>query len=484
MPIILRSKKNKEDAEINESSEVRGGKILSDEGLALSAENIFASILEGKEIEIDVAKVENEVKKNKVTTERYGWREPEVDESVTPAATTTTTTTTTSTPRPTTPGLCGVFCNLAGTLFIKSGLEWSEELLYSFTTEYKEATKQIVKELSSIFDHVYFGSSFEFVSVEAYSRRGEMVLVDVYVQFSDIVFQVTTKDVKESFVERLVTHDNIAMMGKYEIDTTWTYFSVIDTSVPEASMTVTRDEIGIYLPEWSLLAIVFGVISFFTIGFLGVIVCVNRQRNNQLLKNHVLNPRTLQIFKSKRHFDTVEVDDATAYANDKRDMWTLQKDQQKKRSKSSKSSLAMRDSYADSGHGSGSGIYSFIPEHIRNSFGNRDRKLVEKFPSSRIKSKYSRNHNDSGTELLNGFNNTGLDNTGLNCSEEIIEKNETTDTSYENEKDDYERRVASDKTRRNVGGEMVVQGDQGICFDDSDNSEDAVSYGHNEMLIN
>merc|ERR1719347_138146 len=120
---------------------------------------------------------------------------------------------------------------------------------------------------------------------------------------------------------------------------------------------MTNDVMGIFLPEWSLLAIVVGIISLFVIGFLGVIVCVNRQRNNQLLKKHVLNPRTLQIFKSKRHFDTVEVDNATAYANDKRDMWTLQKDQQKKKSKSS---LAMSPSYTDSGHGSGSGLYSFI----------------------------------------------------------------------------------------------------------------------------
>ena len=458
-------------------------KILSDEDLALSAEDIFASILEGKEIELDVLKAENEIRKDKLTTKRYGWRELEDDMPVTTAATTTTTTTTTSTPRPTTPSLCGAFCNLAGTLFIKSGLDWSEELLYSSTNEYKEAINQIVKELSSIFDHVYFGSSFEFASVEAYSRRDEMVLVDVYIQFSDIVFQVSTKDVKESFVERLVEENDRVMMGKYEIDATWTYFSVIDTSVPEASLTVTRDEMGIFLPEWSLLAIVVGVISFFTTGFIGVIACVNRQRNNQLLKKHVLNPRTLQIFKSKRHFDTVEVDNATAYANDKRDMWTLQKDQQKKKSKSS---LAMRPSYTDSGHGSGSGLYSFIPEQIRNSFGKRDRKLIEKFPTKRIKSSYDRNHNDSGTELLDGFNNTGLDNTALHCSEDIIEKNTTTDTSYENERDDYERKVSSDRTRTNKGGKLVnivqVQDGQG-CFDDSDSSDDAVSHGHREELI-
>ena len=330
-----------------------------------------------------------------------------------------------------------------------------------------------MREVSRIFDHVYFGNSFEFATVEAYSRRDGMVLVDIYVQFSDIVFQINTKDVKEAFVDRLIHADSKEMMGEYELDTTWTYFSVIDTAIPEASLTMTNDPMGIFLPEWSLLAIVVGVISLFVIGFLGVIVCVNRQRNNQLLKKHVLNPRTLQLFKSKRHFDTVEVDDATAYANDKRDMWTLQKANQQKRSKAS-----IRPSYVDSGRGSGSGIYSFIPEQIRNSFGKSGSKLYEKFPHNRIRSSSVRNHNESGAGLL-----FGLDNTRLNSSGMIPEH--VADSSFVNDKDDFEGRVHTKKTTRSVGAEqwdiVHVQGDQGMYFNDSDSS-DGVSDGPSEKL--
>jgi len=394
-------------------------------------------------------------------------------DSFTVAPITTANPTTTSTPRPTTPGVCGVFCNLAGTLFIRSGLEWSEELSYSFTEEFKEVTNHIVREVSRIFDHVYFGNSFEFATVEAYSRRDGMVLVDIYVQFNDIVFQITTKDVKEAFVDRLVQDDNKNMMGVYEMDITWTYFSVIDTTVPEASMTGTNDVMGIFLPEWSLLAIVVGAISLFVIGFLGVIVCVNRHRNNQLLKKHVLNPRTLELFKSKRHFDTVAVDDATAYANDKRDMWTLQKANQYKRSKNS---LSSRPSYVDSGRGSGSGIYSLIPAHIRESFGKSGRKLYEKFPHNRIRSSSVRNHNDSGAGLLEGFDNTRLNSSGV-IPENIV------DTSFG--EDEFGGGVPSQRTRKSVAtyqwNNAHARGKQGMYFNDSDSS-DAVSDGPSEKL--
>merc|ERR1719233_2699766 len=362
--------------------------------------------------------------------------------TTTQVTTTAANPTTTSTPRPTTPSVCGIFCNLAGTLYIRSGLQWIDELAFSFTEGYKKETKHIVREVSRIFDHVYFGNSFEFAAVEAYSRRDGMVLVDIYVQFSDIIFQITTKDVKEAFVDRLVQDDNKNMMGVYEMDITWTYFSVIDTTVPEASITGTNDAMGIFLPEWSLLAIVVGAISLFVIGFLGVIVCVNRHRNNQLLKKHVLNPRTLELFKSKRHFYTVAVDDATAYANDKRDMWTLQKANQHKRSKTS---LSTRASYVDSGHGSGSGIYSFIPAHIRESFGKSGRKLYEKFPHNRIRSSSVRNHNESGAGLLGGFDNTRLNSSGV-VPENIV------DTSFGEEQ--FGGGVTSQRTRGSVGADQ------------------------------
>merc|ERR1719318_1952643 len=148
----------------------RNGKLISDSTFELSAESIFASILGGEEIKID--NVDKELKDEKKQVARpkktYGWREPEENlessasdspstKSIPPSTTSTPRPTTTSTPRPTTPGVCGDFCNLAGTIFIKSGLEWSEELLYPSTEEYKDATKKVVREMTSVFGNVYFG---------------------------------------------------------------------------------------------------------------------------------------------------------------------------------------------------------------------------------------------------------------------------------------------------------------------------------------
>merc|ERR1719450_287056 len=252
---------SKLDEEKSKDPMLEGNKI-TDVSLEFSADSIFASILEGKGIEIDLDEIDDKINA-KTKSNEYGWKDLDDEEKTFSTPTiTSTSTSTTSTPRPTIPSVCGSFCNLAGTLYIKSGIKWSEDLLYSFTDKYQEETKFIVKELSRIFDHVYFGKSFEFASVEAYYRRDGFVLVDVYIQFSDLVFQVNTKDVKEAFIERLTIDDGKATMGKFEVDLTWTYFMVVDTAIPEASLSATSEELGIFLPEWSLLAIVVGVVFF------------------------------------------------------------------------------------------------------------------------------------------------------------------------------------------------------------------------------
>ena len=386
--------------------------------------------------------------------------------------------------------MCGDYCNLAGTIFVKGGLEWSDDLLYSFTDEYKDITKKLVREMTNIFDQVYFGSAFEFATVEAYSRRDKLVLVDVYVQFSDIIFNITTKDVKESFEERLKAEEGKKMMGMFEIDMVWTYFMVVDTTIPLASMT--SDIQGVLLPDWALLVAVVGVISTFIVAFLGVIIGLSRYRHNQVLKKRVLNPKTLQQFKGQKHFDEVHVDAITAYANDKRDMWTLQKVNQDKRSKSS---LVKKFGYSDSGRGSNSttGSYSYFPSQSRKSVGKGGKGFYEKFPSVGKRSKPQANPNDSNAELLGGLDNTGFDSSG-----EIIENKVPADqdTSYENEEEDYEVRLTGnsnavymsknlvDDESRNVSRANLLHslGEQGMDFGDSDSSLDAVSDGPSEKF--
>jgi len=483
----------------------RNGKKISDATFEFSAESIFASILGGEEIKIDnVGKeMRDDEKPESRPKKTYGWREPKEDlesfasvspsTSFIPPRTTTTPIPTTSTPRPTTPGVCGDFCNLAGTIFIKSGLEWSEELSYPSTEEYKDATKNIVREMTTVFDQVYFGSAFEFASVEAFSTRDEMVLVDIYVQFSDIVFNITTKDVKESFEELLTVNGSKQMMGMFEIDMVWTYFMVVDTTIPLASMTTELQ--GVYLPDWALLVAVVGVISTFIVAFLGVVMGFNKYRHNQVLKTRVLNPKTLQQFRGQRHFDKVEVDHVTAYAQDKRDMWTLQKVNQEKRR--SKTSLGKKFGYADSGRGSSStrGSEKYLPNQFGKHFGNSGKgTFYERFPSLGKGSSSGNNPNDSNAELLEGFDNSGFNSSGEILDRDVADR----DTSYENEDDDYEDEVRlsargnaeyrrSDNVnaeQRNISRANLLHslGEQGMTFGDSDSSLDAVSDGPSERL--
>jgi len=235
--------------------------------------------------------------------------------------------TSSTTSRPTTPGVCGTFCSLAGTIVIEAGLEWSEELLHSFTEMYKDATSEIVGEMSKVFENAFYGRAFEFISVEAYSEHEENVLVDFYAQFSGQVFNnKTTTDLKNTLEENLIVENDKLKMGKFVIDLNATSFVVVDTTIPlEMIGLEIADEI---LPDWAWLVVVGGMISTFIIAFFGVIMGVQKYKHNQVVKTKVLNPKTLDAFRGQMHFATVSVGHGTAYANDKRDMWTLQKAQQ------------------------------------------------------------------------------------------------------------------------------------------------------------
>eukprot|EP00092_Neocalanus_flemingeri_P041705 GFUD01045424.1.p1 GENE.GFUD01045424.1~~GFUD01045424.1.p1 ORF type:complete len:925 (-),score=213.08 GFUD01045424.1:155-2629(-) len=470
----------------------RKGKELSDASLEFSAESIFASILGGVDIKIDPVKEEAKLtsasSSNPVTKVTTGPTSlPLTSRPITSAPKTTTPrSTTTTTSKPTTPGVCGEFCSLAGTIVIKSGLDWSEELLNTFTDVYKDVSDEVVREMSKVFEHVYYGSAFEFASIDAYSKEEENVLVDFYLQFSGIVFKITTKDVKESFEELLEVHDNKLMMGKYEIDLNSSYFLVVDSSVPME--TITYERYGVILPDWAWLVVVGGIFSTLIIGVLGVLMGIQKYRDNQIVRTRVLNPKTLKAFKGQQHFDTVEVDNVVAYANDKRDMWTLQKVHQAEAKKSK-----IKSYYADS-HSSGRGsVMSGTSKNFSSkvsSFGKSGKLFTDRFPSlGKGSSKASANPNESNAELLGG-----LDSTDFDESREILEKDiADRSTSYENDKEDYEGGVGSNymfEDRDNFGdcgnfsrtNLLESLGDEGMPFDDSESSLDAVSDGPSERF--
>jgi len=392
--------KQLETAKNDEKKEVRTGKKITGTSLEFSAETIFASILNGEEVKLKSAETSSEsFLASKVTT-TPSTSVPS-STSTTPTTTSTTPTTTTLPPKSTTPGVCGKFCSLAGTIFVKSGLDWSEELLYAYSDVYEEVTEQVVNEITKVFEKVYFGNAFEFASVEAFSREGETVLIDFYIQFGGIVFNVDTKDIKDSFGEVLEVDDsNKFMFGKFEIDLNSTYFIVVDTSSPLERIGAGQNQDASLLPEWAWLVVVVGVVSTFIIAFFGAIMGVQRYKHNQVLKTKVLNPKTLKQFRGQKHFDEVDVDTVTAYATDKRDMWTIQKTQQ--RAELAKS-LNRKFSSKDSGRGSGK--------------SGSVRGFCERFPSlGKGAGKRKFNPNDSNAELLGGNDSTCLDD-----SRDIIE---------------------------------------------------------------
>jgi len=46
-------------------------------------------------------------------------------------------------------------------------------------------------------------------------------------------------------------------------------------------------------------------------------------QHSRVVARNLLNPQTLKAFKKEHHFETMEVDSQTAYQQDKRDIWTL-----------------------------------------------------------------------------------------------------------------------------------------------------------------
>lgn len=68
--------------------------------------------------------------------------------SSTTTTTTTTSTTTTTTVRPTQPGLCRSECDLAGTIRIVDGVQWTPELLDHNTVEWKNLAHEVEAQVS------------------------------------------------------------------------------------------------------------------------------------------------------------------------------------------------------------------------------------------------------------------------------------------------------------------------------------------------
>lgn len=122
--------------------------------------------------------------------------------STTPEPTTTTTTTTTTTPRPTQPSVCRSECSLAATIRIIDGVEWSPELLTHHTDEYKNLAAELEIELNEVYSNApSLKQWFKKVQIDSFSKGS--VLVDYFVELSEIPKDINTLEIKRLFHEAL-----------------------------------------------------------------------------------------------------------------------------------------------------------------------------------------------------------------------------------------------------------------------------------------
>jgi len=235
------------------------------------------------------------------------------------------TTTTPATPS-TTPGVCQTFCSLSGEIVIKSGLQWKEELLHSFTKYYKKVTEEIVGGISEVFRDIY-GSSFEFTSVEEYTAVGDNIRVHFFVQFDGYtISNVTTTILKDALKENLrkVGADEFEL-GEFLIDVSAIDFRVVDTSQPLELFTPGDDS----LPSWAWLALLGGTVSTIIIAIIGTVACVQMYRRDAVVKKRV-NQRLVEtlnnsgFIQGEKHFGRGGV----GMNKDKRDMWAVQRELQ------------------------------------------------------------------------------------------------------------------------------------------------------------
>jgi len=377
--------------------------------------------------------------KEKISTQRPTASRPLTG----PSRKRTSTTSTTARPRSTTLGLCGSFCSLYANIFISSGLDWSEELRFQTTDTFKRQKEQLDQDCSNVFQQVYFGSAFEFCSVEAFSQSASGVVVDVNLQFSGIIFNVTSKDVHQSFVENLKIVDDRSMMGVYGVDVDACFFLVVDTEILNEADNLVFTKYGVELPDWAWLVMIGSVISILLIGCLWISIAVSRSRHNAAVMRRIINAKSLGDLhrRSSRVFDKVGTDSSIAYEKDRRDIWTLQRALAKE-SKEKHDSMILGNR-ADSGRG---------------SWGSGPFRVFDRFPSlrgaalpRRPKPHYQKQApmdlgisvNDSHAGLLGGLDNTGFNSTGFdNIGYE--EGDVDFDTSYENDDTDNREDLLDD----------------------------------------
>jgi len=323
-----------------------------------SSASLFDSILSGGDLNFEDVKIveKKDEKSSPKKSETKTARPPPVTRTTTTTTTTTTTSPTTTTPRVTTPGVCGEYCRIAGTITIKSGLQWSYSLDYPETEEFSQTAAKLVYTLRNALEHsALIFESLRGLAVEAFSLRGSDILVDFNIELIQLLFDVSTLDLREALKKGLVaeplpTSDETTdtentdkegmekkmkyLLGEFEIDMDEIHFYVLSTAEPLTG-NVEVEVFDFVLPDWVWVVIFGGVISVLIIALLGCTVGITRWKQNRLLQQRrYLSAQTLSEFKSLQSgVDTSELEinqsQDILFKKDKSEFWsTLQRNQE------------------------------------------------------------------------------------------------------------------------------------------------------------
>lgn len=203
------------------------------------------------------------------------------------------------------------------------------ELLDHNTKEWQDLANDVYDELDAVYSNSELSRWYKKIRIEAFSEGS--ILVDYFVELTDIGDEVDTREIKQLFHEALqgqlpsVNSSNLSLaeeadsdwddgsdvtpaaatdrksafkkLGNFILDPTYTDFIVVP---PQIIPTVGYADDDVFLPQWAIAGIVIGLASLLFVIIFGVTVLVNRHKNskkqptpltedmlNELNKNHM-----------------------------------------------------------------------------------------------------------------------------------------------------------------------------------------------------
>lgn len=227
--------------------------------------------------------------------------------------------------RPTEPGLCHSECDLAGTIRIVDGVKWVPELLDHNTAEWKQLARDVEAQLNEVYSKAKNLSTwYKKVRIDSFSKGS--VLVDYFVELTDLTRDVNTLEIKKLFhdaltpaamptttiepstdldeedeehsqngqtIESLQTAvprvKEVFLLGRFKVDPVSTDFTgkkimlsnYININLccfaclvipKQYHPTVAPDEEDLLLPQWAIAVIVIGLASLLFVILFGVTV--------------------------------------------------------------------------------------------------------------------------------------------------------------------------------------------------------------------